>query len=87
MIRAVRLPTGVRRLRAADVDRLGRRLNVAAGAEPRESAPRSIEELAAVQGVEPVASVQELALPHLWSSDEELDEFVAVVYAERERDR
>ena len=41
------------------------------------------EELARRQGVEPVASIDDLARPHLFESDEELDEFVADLYASR----
>ena len=41
------------------------------------------EELARRQGVEPVASVDDLARPDLFESDEELDEFLADLYASR----
>jgi hypothetical protein len=41
------------------------------------------EELARRQGVRPVASVDELARPGLFESDEELDEFLADLYTSR----
>jgi hypothetical protein len=41
------------------------------------------EELARRQGVRPIASVDELARPGLFESDEELDEFLDDLYASR----
>jgi hypothetical protein len=41
------------------------------------------EELARSQGVRPIVSVDELARPDLFESDEELDEFLADLYASR----
>ncbi|MFU8870967.1 hypothetical protein [Micromonospora sp. SL4-19] len=41
------------------------------------------EELARRQGVRPVASVDDLARPDLFESDEELDDFLADLYASR----
>lgn len=41
------------------------------------------EELARRQGVKPIASVEELAQPGAFESDEELDEFLADLYASR----
>ena len=35
------------------------------------------------QGVRPIESVDELAFPAVWESDQELDEFLADVYASR----
>jgi hypothetical protein len=40
-------------------------------------------ELARRQGVRPVESIDDLARPDLFESDEELDEFLAMVYADR----
>ncbi|MEV4763146.1 hypothetical protein AB0J89_10970 [Micromonospora chokoriensis] len=40
-------------------------------------------ELARRQGVRPVASVDDLARPYLFESDDELDEFLADLYASR----
>ncbi|MEU4379194.1 hypothetical protein [Micromonospora echinofusca] len=40
-------------------------------------------ELARRQGVRPVASVDELAWPDLFESDDELDDFLADLYASR----
>lgn len=42
-----------------------------------------VAELARRQGVGPVASIDDLARPELFESDEELDEFLAMVYADR----
>jgi hypothetical protein len=42
-----------------------------------------VAELARRQGVRPIKSVDELARPDLFESDEELDEFLAMVYADR----
>ncbi len=42
-----------------------------------------VAELARRQGVSPVASVDDLARPDLFESDEELPEFLAMVYADR----
>ncbi|HET9654957.1 MAG TPA: hypothetical protein VFP72_06370 [Kineosporiaceae bacterium] len=43
----------------------------------------SAEELAYRQGVRPIASVDELARPGTFESDEELDEFLADLYTSR----
>jgi hypothetical protein len=42
-----------------------------------------VEELARRQGVRPIKSVDELACPDLFESDEELDEFISFVRASR----
>ncbi|MET8092638.1 hypothetical protein [Micromonospora sp. NPDC005220] len=41
------------------------------------------EELARRQGIQPIASVDDLARPGLFESDEELDEFLADLYSSR----
>lgn len=89
MIEAVRLPTGVRRLRAEDVEALGREIE-GSPSRPRERgqrSPKTLAELATEQGVVPIGDPTELAVPHLWRSDAEFGKFVAEVYAERDRDR
>lgn len=48
---------------------------------PDEDAP--VEELARRQGVEPVQSVDDMARPDLFESDEEWEEFLADLYASR----
>jgi len=35
------------------------------------------------QGIQPIASVDELVFPGVWESDEELEEFLADLYASR----
>ena len=42
-----------------------------------------VEELLRRQGIRPVESVDELACPDLFESDEELDEFISFVHASR----
>jgi hypothetical protein len=46
----------------------------------------SVEELARRQGVRPVASLDELAQPDLWESEQEFQEFLADLYASRRSD-
>jgi excisionase family DNA binding protein len=88
LIDAARLPSGVRRLRRADVEALRRR----AGAfDPRRAEPTApsvtIATLAAEQGIQPLETASELADPDVWPSDEEVDLFNATVRSERDRDR
>lgn len=42
-----------------------------------------VEELLRRQGVRPIKSVDELACPDLFESDDELDEFIAFIRASR----
>jgi excisionase family DNA binding protein len=87
LIDSARLPSGVRRLRRADVDALARRTHsLHPAAEPTASSV-TIATLAAAQGVEPLKGVSELADPELWASDEEVDLFNATFRSERDRDR
>jgi hypothetical protein len=41
------------------------------------------EELLRRQGIRPIQSVDELACPDLFESDEELDEFISFIHASR----
>lgn len=41
------------------------------------------EDLARRQGIRPIESVDEMARPRMFESDEELDEFLADLYASR----
>lgn len=56
-------------------------------AEPVPTAPAddevTLDELARRQGVKPVMSVDDMTRPDLFESDEELDEFLADLYASR----
>jgi hypothetical protein len=45
-----------------------------------------VEELLRRQGVRPIKSVDELVCPGVFESDEELDEFLADLYASRHTD-
>lgn len=68
LIGVKRLPSGVRRLREADVDAIVQEMD---GSDRRAPAP----------------VIDELAASGLWRSDEELEDFLALTYAERDRDR
>jgi hypothetical protein len=53
-------------------------------ASPSHAAPHvPAEEQVRQQGIQPIASVDELAFPGVWESDEELDDFLADLYASR----
>jgi hypothetical protein len=54
---------------------------IAARAEAAAHVPA--EEQARRQGVQPIASADELAFPGVWESDQELEEFLADMYASR----
>ena len=56
------------------------------GARPPDRGSVSVEELARRQGVRPVESVEDMARPGIFESDEELEEFLAHVYAARRAD-
>jgi hypothetical protein len=52
-------------------------------ATPLSAVETPIEELARRQGVRPVASVDDMARPGLFESDQDWDEFLADLYASR----
>jgi hypothetical protein len=54
--------------------------------EPLDDDELSLDELARRQGVRPVRNVHDMARPHLFESDEELEEFLAHVAASRHAD-
>jgi hypothetical protein len=56
----------------------------APGLPAADDAP--VEELARRQRVQPVASVEDMARPGLFDSDQEWDEFLADLYASRHAD-
>ncbi len=92
LIGAARLPSGVRRLRRADVEALRPRAGApdptrAEPVPPGAAPDATIATLAAAQGVRPLGGASELADPEVWSSDEEVDLFNAAVRTERDRDR
>ncbi len=66
---------------------LGEALPVGAWTSPRHERGSTehvpVAELAHRQGVSPAASLDDLARPDLFESEEELDEFLAMVYADR----
>jgi hypothetical protein len=53
---------------------------------PPDRGSVSVEELARRQGVRPVESVEAMARDGIFESDEELEEFLAHVYAARRAD-
>jgi len=55
-------------------------------AQPPDRGAVSVEELARRQGVRPVESVEDMARPGIFESDQELEEFLAHVYAARRAD-
>jgi len=73
-----RLPSGVRRLHRADVDGLAARME--------DKSDRSATAAPAAAGAQ-TATLNDLSAPSVWGSDEELDQFLALTYAERDRDR
>jgi len=52
----------------------------------RQGERRSIEELARRQGVHPIRTADDLVRDGIWESDEELDAFLADLYALRHSD-
>lgn len=73
LIDSARLPSGVRRLRRADVDALASRMR---GGEPGEE-----------ERLPEPAALDDLSAPLVWDSDQELEGFLTLTYAERDRDR
>jgi hypothetical protein len=55
-------------------------------AQPPDRGSVSVDELARRQGVRPIESVEDMARPGIFESDEELEEFLAHVYAARRAD-
>jgi hypothetical protein len=55
-------------------------------AQPPDRGSVSVEALARRQGVRPVESVEDMARPGIFASHEELEEFLARVYAARRAD-
>jgi hypothetical protein len=53
------------------------------GVHPEGEDQVPIEELARQQGVHPITSADDLARDGIWESDEELDAFIADLYASR----
>ena len=51
--------------------------------QPSRDEPVSVEELARRKGVRPVESVDDMARPELFESDEEWQEFLADLYVSR----
>lgn len=86
LIGAARLPSGVRRLRRADVEALKPHTGVTRQA-PAAVPEATIATLATAQNIQPLGSASELAALDIWASDEEAELFNATVRAERDHDR
>ncbi len=87
LIHAARLPSGVRRLRRADVEALRHPVGTLDPTAEPATPSATIATLAAEQGIKPLQSASKLADRDLWSSDEEVDLFNATIRFERDRDR
>ncbi|MFI5005316.1 MAG: helix-turn-helix domain-containing protein [Solirubrobacterales bacterium] len=88
LIDAARLPSGVRRLRRADVEALRPRAGALNPGHAEPAVPSvAIATLSAAHGIPPLQSASELADHDIWASDEEADMFNATVRSERDRDR
>ena len=89
LIRAVRLPSGVRRLQRADVEALQpappEDASAAVGGFDRPAA--TLAEILDAAGAEPITDLAELARPDLWDTDEDVDRFIALTRTERDHDR
>jgi excisionase family DNA binding protein len=89
LIGAIRLPSGVRRVRGADIEALHAARSKPEVPQAGTSVDRPAvtdDELIAETGAQPVDDVAALARPDLWHSDEEVERFVAMTLAERQRD-
>ena len=89
LIRAIRLPSGVRRVRRADIEALDAVRSTPEVPQAGITVDRpavTVDELIAETRARPVDDVAALARPDLWHSDEEVERFVAMTLAERERD-
>jgi excisionase family DNA binding protein len=88
LIRAVRLPSGVRRLRRADVEAMQPPPDEASAAGAAIDRPTAtLDEIVEATGAGPISDLAALARPDLWDSDEEVDRFIALTRTERDHDR
>jgi excisionase family DNA binding protein len=88
LIRAVRLPSGVRRLRRTDVEALQPSSDEAAAAVGDLDRPTAtLDEIVERAGGATISDLQALARPDLWDSDEAVDRFIALTRIERDHDR
>lgn len=74
LIGVKRLPSGVRRLRRTDVEELAARMEASASPNDREEQA-------------PEVAIEDVDEASVWRSDEELEQFLSLTYAERDRDR
>lgn len=87
VLRASRLPSGVRRLSRADVDALAEAVQVSDPVASTNSETETIDALIGRTGARPISDLSTLARHELWQSDEEAEQFIAMTRALRDRDR
>lgn len=86
LIRAVRLPSGVRRIRRDDVEALSADAEPAPSSVFRRAPMRTLDQLSADQGVTDNVSLESFYAPEIFPTERDLEEFLAMTYAERKRD-
>ncbi len=89
LLKADRLPSGVRRIRRDDVEGLSYTRTEAerpAQLDPKRPA-MGRHEATGSAWTRPIRDVSDLAIPGFWTSDEEVEDFIAMTRAERDRDR
>jgi excisionase family DNA binding protein len=89
LIRAVRLPSGVRRLRRTDVEAMqpGSPDDASAAESAVDGPTATLDEIVEGAGAGPISDLAALARPDLWDSDEAVDQFIALTRIERDHDR
>lgn len=89
LIRAVRLPSGVRRLRRSDVEAMQPESpdETSAAVSTVDGPTTTLDELVEGAGAGPIGDLAALARPDLWDSDEAVDRFIALTLRERDHDR
>lgn len=87
LIRAVRLPSGVRRLRRTDVEAMQPSPDEASSVAAIDRPTATLDEIVEAAGAGPIGDLAALARPDLWDSNEDVDRFIALTRTERDHDR
>jgi excisionase family DNA binding protein len=87
LIRAVRLPSGVRRLARTDVEAMQPSPDEPSAAAAIDRPTATLDELIEAAGAGPISDLTALARPDLWHSEEDVDRFIALTRTERDHDR
>ena len=88
LIRAVRLPSGVRRLRRTDVEAMQSSPDdTSAPVAAMDRSTATLDEIIEAAGAGPITDLAVLARPDLWDSEEDVDRFIALTRTERDHDR